>query len=125
MQAVPRYAQEVYGVLYNRFGQKSFTPQYVSWFLSKHMVKKVLYVLEKNGWIKRVQRGEYICCKPEEMVKFKVPSLLKDSKKPYCLLDQVQWRYGLYLYPMKLGALPLLHRCIEAEFELLDQLFQS
>jgi len=87
VEAIPTYAQEAYAILYNRFGKEPFTPEYISWFLSEAMVKKIFYILEKKGWIKRIERGKYVCQTPKEifkeMVKFKVPSLLRASNRVY------------------------------------------
>jgi len=87
IEAAPKYSQEAYAILYNKFGEDTFTPKYISWFLSESMVKKLLHVLEGKGWITRVERGKYVCQKPEQifqgMIEFKVPDLLERSEKDY------------------------------------------
>jgi len=51
------------------------------------MAKKTMHILEKNGWIRRVEKGRYVCRRPSEvmagMVSLKVPDLLKNSGKEY------------------------------------------
>lgn len=51
------------------------------------MVKKILHVLEKKGWIQRVKRGSYVCVRPDEtfraMVQLRVPRLLEEAGKAY------------------------------------------
>lgn len=88
METIPAYAQETYAILFNRFEDQPFTPDYLTWFISKAMTKKVLHTLEKKGWIRRIRRGEYICKHPEDiiknLVKFKVPTLLERTEKKYC-----------------------------------------
>lgn len=88
MEPIPIYCEQAYAILYNKFKSKEFSSDYFKWFLSDSMRKKILYLLEKKGWIKRVKRGVYICNKPEEvitnMVKFRVPDLLELAGKMYC-----------------------------------------
>lgn len=90
-EPVPTYAQEAYAVLYNRFASDSFSSDYLSWFISKTMVKKTLHVLEKAGWIKRVEKGRYVCVNADEifksMIEFKVPRLLQESGRQYAYSD--------------------------------------
>ncbi len=86
-ESTPSYAQEAYAILYNRFANESFSSDYLTWFISRNMVKKTLHVLEKSEWIKRVEKGRYVCIKPNKifrsMIDFKVPRLLDESKKKY------------------------------------------
>jgi hypothetical protein len=88
---VPAYAQEAYAVLRNRFGDGEFGPEFLAWFVSATMVKKMLHVLEKAGWTRRVGRGRYVCVAPDEifqtMVRFKVPELLEAAGRPYVYAD--------------------------------------
>ncbi|MEM2089263.1 MAG: hypothetical protein QXF52_11465 [Thermoproteota archaeon] len=90
-EPVPIYAQQAYAILYNRFRDQPFNSDYLTWFLTKSMVKKILHVLERKSWIKRVKKGTYVCMKPdvvfEEMVRFRVPNLLEEAGKKYCYAD--------------------------------------
>ena len=52
---VPPYAQRAYAILRARFDSDSFGYDYFDWFVSRNMAKKILHVLEKAGWIKRVE----------------------------------------------------------------------
>lgn len=88
---VPAYAQEAYAVLHGHFGDGEFGPEYLAWFVSKTMVKKLLHVLEKAGWTRRVGRGRYVCVTPDgifqSMVRFRVPQLLETAGRPYAYAD--------------------------------------
>ncbi len=83
-ESVPTYAQEAYAVLRSRFGSDSFPADYLSWFVSRSMVKKTLHTLEHAGWIRRVERGSYVCKNADEifrlMVEFRVPTLLSEAE---------------------------------------------
>ena len=87
MAPVPAFAQEAYAVARNRFGATEFGPEYLSWYLSKPMVRKTLHVLEKSGWIRRTARARYVCVEPEQvfaqMVRLRVPELLRGANHPY------------------------------------------
>jgi len=87
VEPIPVYAQEVYAVLYNRFKERPFDSNYLRWFISEPMMKKTLHVLEKKGWIRRLDRGSYCCINPDkvfrDMVRLKVPELLSKANKPY------------------------------------------
>lgn len=86
-EPIPTFAQQAYAILYNRFGEEPFESKYLDWFLSKGMVKKTLYFLEKKHWIHRIQKGSYICINPESvfrsMVQFKMPKLLEEAGRKY------------------------------------------
>ncbi|MGQ0535611.1 MAG: hypothetical protein ACT4PT_06025 [Methanobacteriota archaeon] len=90
-QPVPTFAQEAYAVLRTRFGGDAFDAGYLAWFMSRPMVKKTLHVLERAGWIRRVEPGVYLCTAPDEvfssMVQFRVPGLLKAAARPYAYSD--------------------------------------
>lgn len=90
-EPVPTYAQEAYAILYNRFASDSFPSDYLAWYISKYMVKKTLHVLEKAGWIRRVEKGKYVCVKADDifrsMVAFKVPRLLQEAGRKYAYSD--------------------------------------
>ncbi|MBI5332305.1 MAG: hypothetical protein HZB65_01920 [Candidatus Aenigmarchaeota archaeon] len=87
-EPIPMYGEQAYTILYNKFGTNPFSSGYFKWFLSESMRKKILHVLEKKGWIRRIEKGKYICIKPEQiikdMIKFRVPGLLELSKRKHC-----------------------------------------
>jgi len=86
-EAVPAYAQEAYAILRSRFGSDSFPADYMSWFVSRSMVKKTLHTLEHAGWIRRVEKGSYVCKNADDifksMVEFRVPGLLSRAGMRY------------------------------------------
>lgn len=90
-EAVPAYAQEAYAILRGRFGSDRFPADYMSWFVSRSMVKKTLHVLEHAGWIRRVEKGSYVCRNAddifESMVEFKVPRLLSEAGMRYAYTE--------------------------------------
>jgi hypothetical protein len=90
-EAVPAYAQEAYAILRNRFGSDSFPSDYLSWFVSRSMVKKTLHTLENAGWIRRVEKGSYVCRNADDifksMIGFRVPSLLSKTGMRYAYTD--------------------------------------
>ena len=90
-ESVPTYAQEAYAVLRSRFGSDSFPADYLSWFVSRSMVKKTLHTLEHAGWIRRVERGSYVCKNADEifrlMVEFRVPTLLSEAGMRYAYTE--------------------------------------
>ncbi len=90
-EAVPTYAQEAYAILRSRFGSDSFPADYLSWFVSRGMVKKTLHMLEHAGWIRRVEKGSYVCRNADEifrsMVEFRVPRLLSEAGMKYAYTE--------------------------------------
>jgi len=90
-EPVPSYAQEAYAILYNRFPSDSFPSDYLSWFISGSMVKKTLHVLENAGWIRRVEKGRYVCVNSNDifrsMVEFKVPRLLEYAGRRFAYTE--------------------------------------
>jgi len=90
-ESVPTYAQEAYAILRSRFASDSFPADYLSWFVSRSMVKKTLHTLEHAGWIRRVERGSYVCKNVDEifrsMVEFRVPTLLSDARMRYAYTE--------------------------------------
>ena len=90
-EPVPSYAQEAYAILYNRFSSSSFPSDYLSWFISGSMVKKTLHMLEKAGWIRRVEKGRYVCVNSNDifrsMVEFKVPRLLEEAGRRFAYTE--------------------------------------
>jgi len=90
-ESVPAYAQEAYAILRNRFASDSFPSDYLSWFVSRSMVKKTLHTLERAGWIRRVERGSYACKNADEifksMVEFRVPRLLSEAGMRYAYTE--------------------------------------
>src|SRR5207245_9314768 len=91
-EAVPTYAQEAYAILRSRFGSDSFPADYLSWFVSRGMVKKTLHMLEHAGWIRRVEKGSYVCRNADEscsaMVEFSGPRWLSDGGRSYECLER-------------------------------------
>ncbi len=75
----------------NRFASDSFPADYLSWFVSRSMVKKTLHTLERAGWIRRVEKGSYVCKNAddifESMIEFKVPSLLSEAGMRYAYTE--------------------------------------
>ncbi len=90
-EAVPAYAQEAYAILRNRFASDSFPADYLSWFVSRSMVKKTLHTLERAGWIRRVEKGSYACKNADDifksMIEFKVPRLLSEAGMRYAYTE--------------------------------------
>jgi hypothetical protein len=90
-EPVPVYAQEAYAILRNKFGSEVFPSDYLAWYLSKDMVKKILHTLEHAGWIKRIDRGKYSCNKGDDifksMVDYRVPGLLRNSKMRFSFTE--------------------------------------
>jgi len=90
-EAVPTFAQEAYAILRNRFASDSFPADYLSWFVSGSMVKKTLHTLERAGWIRRVEKGSYVCRNADDifrsMIDFKVPRLLSEAGMRYAYTD--------------------------------------
>ena len=75
----------------SRFGSDSFPADYLSWFVSRGMVKKTLHMLEHAGWIRRVEKGSYVCRNADEifrsMVEFRVPRLLSEAGMKYAYTE--------------------------------------
>lgn len=90
-EPVPSYAQQAYAILYNRFASDSFPGDHLGWFISRSMVKKTLHTLEKAGWIRRVEKGRYVCVRADDvfksMVEFKVPRLLASRGREYAYTE--------------------------------------
>jgi hypothetical protein len=90
-EPIPSYAQEAYAVLYNRFASDGFPSGHLTWFISRGMAKKTLHVLEKAGWIRRVEKGRYVCVSPDaifrSMIEFKVPMLLEKAGMRYAYTE--------------------------------------
>jgi hypothetical protein len=88
---IPNYAQEAYAVLYNKFNENSFPSSYLNWFVSSSMSKKTFHVLEKAGWIRRIEKGRYVCVNPDKvfksMIEFKVPRLLEKAGRRYAYTE--------------------------------------
>jgi len=88
---IPKYIQQVYAVLWNKFGENEFSTKeliFLDLFMSKNMKKKVLFLLNKNGWIKRKTRSKYVCVNPkivfETFFKPVVIELLRSAKTKWC-----------------------------------------
>lgn len=88
---ITKYCQKIYGVLWNRFGERAFSTKdliFLDAFISISMKKKVLFSLCKDGWIIREGRGSYKCSNPrnvfENFFSPKVSDLLKQTKMKWC-----------------------------------------
>lgn len=85
---MPEYALRCYALLYTKYGTEEFDQGSLSWFLSEPMRKKIFHVLTKEGWLRRVGRGRYVCVQPEEAFRrqfeFKVPELMEAAGRPWC-----------------------------------------
>jgi len=84
---IPKYCQQVYAILWNRFGENTFSTKdliFLDVFFSSSMKKKVLFSLNKDEWIIREGRGLYRCLNPksifESFFKPKVSDLLTQTK---------------------------------------------
>src|SRR5438445_12646725 len=90
-EAVPTYAQEAYAILRSRFGSDSFPADYMSWVVWRSMVKKTLHTVENAGWIRRVEKGSYVCKNAddifESMVESRVPGLLSRAGMRYAYTE--------------------------------------
>lgn len=86
-QAVPPYAQQAYAILHARFQDDTFPSDYLARYITESMVKKTLHALETAGWIRRVERGTYVCNPPDQvfdaMIEFRVPRILSEAGMPY------------------------------------------
>lgn len=88
---ISKYAQKLYGLLWNKFGENVFYTKQLNFldiFMSKTMKKKLLFILNEQEWIERIGRGKYICLNPSVVIgnffKPKVLSLLKKTKMKWC-----------------------------------------
>lgn len=84
---IPKYCQQVYAVLWNRFGENAFLTKdliFLDAFISPSMRKKVLFKLSRDEWIIREKRGLYRCLNPksvfESFFKPKVSDLLTETE---------------------------------------------
>src|SRR5437879_13622593 len=63
----------------------------MSWFVARSRVKKTLHTLEHAGWIRRVEKGSYVCKNAddifESMVEYRVPSLLSRAGMRYAYAE--------------------------------------
>lgn len=88
---IPKYAQQIYAVLWNKFGENEFSTKQLNFldlFMSKGTKKKTLFLLTKENWIRRKTRSRYVCVNPriifETFFKPKVIELLKSAKMKWC-----------------------------------------
>lgn len=88
---IPKYAQRLYGLLWNKFGEDAFSTRQLAFlevFMSKAMKRKLLFILCEQGWIKRIGRSNYVCLNPNVIVgnffKPRVLDLLRKTKMKWC-----------------------------------------
>src|SRR3989338_4685558 len=86
---IPKYALRAYGLLYTKYGaEEEFSQDDLNWIVSSSMRKKIFSVLLNSGWIAKKSRRTYVCADPKtifnSLFSFKVPGILKNSKKEYC-----------------------------------------
>lgn len=90
-EPVPPFAQRAYAILRARFADEALPAGYLGRFISEAMVKKTLHTLETAGWIRRVERGRYVCVAPDEvvrsMVAYRVPDVLEAAGMPYAYVE--------------------------------------
>lgn len=86
---IPKYALRAYGLFYAKYGDnEEFSQDNLNWIVSSSMRKKIFSVLLNSGWIAKKSRRTYVCIDPKtifnSLFSFKVPDILKTSKKEYC-----------------------------------------
>jgi len=89
MKEIPKYALRAYGLLYTKYGtEEEFSQDSLNWLVSASMRKKIFATLLHAGWIMKKSRRKYACIDPKtiftSMFSFKVPEVLKKSKREYC-----------------------------------------
>lgn len=87
---IPQYGLRAYALFYSKYGSsKEFKQSELDWIVSESMKKKIFSLLLNSGWIKKQSRNTYKCNDPKKIVSglldFKVPTILKRSKKKYML----------------------------------------
>lgn len=85
---VPQYGLRAYSLFYFKHGSREpFMQRDLDWIVGQSMKKKIFSLLVRSGWIEKVSRTEYRCVRPEAIIRgileFKVPEIIKLSKKPY------------------------------------------
>ena len=86
---IPPYLFKAYALFFVKYGLKQeFSQRELDWIVGESMKKKIFALLLKAGWIAKKQRATYVCLNPESILRgvleFKVPSIIKSSKKDYC-----------------------------------------
>ena len=89
---VPQYCLRAYALFFSKHGSReSFKQSELDWIVSQSMKKKIFSILLNSGWIAKESRVSYRCAEPERviigLVEFKVPELIKESKKPYAFTN--------------------------------------
>lgn len=85
---IPYIGMRAYALLFTRFSSsRPFTQSELDFVLSGSMKKKVFSILLNAGWITKRDRRNYLCNRPEEVIRhlldFKVPDMMKTAQKPY------------------------------------------
>lgn len=86
---IPPYGLRAYALFYAKYGSnQEFNQKELEWIVGESMKKKIFALLLRAGWIAKKQRNTYVCLSPEsifrKIIDFKVPFLMKNSKKEYC-----------------------------------------
>ena len=89
---VPQYCLRAYALFFSKHGSREpFKQSELDWIVSQSMKKKIFSILLNSGWIAKESRVSYRCAEPERvitgLVEFKVPELIKESKKPYAFTN--------------------------------------
>jgi len=85
---IPYAGMRAYALLFTRFGAtRPFTQSELDFIFSSSMKKKIFSTLLNSGWIAKSGRRDYVCNKPEEIMRhlldFKVPEMMRAAQKPY------------------------------------------
>ena len=85
---VPEFCLRAYGLFFSLYGvDKSFHQSVLDWIVSQSMKKKIFSILLRAGWLEKKNREEYVCKKPEiimrGMLEFKVPDCMKKAERKY------------------------------------------
>ena len=85
---VPEFCLRAYGLFFSLYGvDKSFHQSVLDWIVSQSMKKKIFSILLRAGWLEKKNRKEYVCKKPEiimrGMLEFKVPDCMKKAERKY------------------------------------------
>lgn len=85
---IPYIGMRTYALLFTRFGTtRPFGQSELDFIFSGAMKKKVFSILLNSGWIRKRDRRNYLCNKPEKVIRhlldFKVPEMVKGAQKRY------------------------------------------
>ncbi len=89
---IPQYGLRAYALFFSKYGSReNFRQSELDWIVSQSMRKKIFSLLLKAGWIKKESKEDYRCIEPNKvlsgLLEFKVPTIIKDSKKPYAFTN--------------------------------------